>query len=239
MSAVVAVLDVLNAREKASLLWLIVFIAFCAFRSKRDRDLARSLAGLARAFFQWKLQLVFVSALLYCAGFVALAAWIGVLHMMAAKDALYWFFTVGIVLVGRAISHARPFDPKFYRNLLRDAIKLTILFEFLVNLYTFPLLVELILVPAVFAATIMQGVASSSPGSPAQKLFDGILTIIGLALVTYVIVRAIVDPPSIFTRENAEMLLVAPVLTIAFVPLLAALGWISRYERNKLRATLH
>jgi hypothetical protein len=231
---IVAILDVLNAREKAGLLWLVVIVAYGSFTG--GRDVASSFANVVRAFFQWKLQVVLVSAAAYCAGVILVAAWAGLWHATAATETVYWFFTGGVVLVGRAISHAKPSDPGFYRTLLDNAIRFTILIELLVNLYVFPFLVELILVPVILAFVLMQVLAASSASyDAARKPIDGVLTIIGLVLLTYAAVKAITDPSSLFTRENAETLLVAPALTVAFVPLLWAWAWISRREQENLR----
>jgi hypothetical protein len=61
----------------------------------------------------------------------------------SCEGTAYWFFTGGVILIGRAVSDAKPSDPGFYRKVLRDAIRFTILIEFLVNLYVFPFAVEL------------------------------------------------------------------------------------------------
>jgi hypothetical protein len=234
VGAIVAALDVLNAREKAGVLWLLVIIAYGTL--KGGRNVTSSLANVIRAFFQWKLQLIFMSAATYCAVVVLLASWAGIWHTTAAKETAYWFITGGVVLVGRAVSHAKPSDPSVYRELMRDAIRFTILIEFLVNLWVFPFLVELILVPVVLAFVLMQIVAASSPSyDAARKPIDGVLTIVGFGLLTYATVKAITDPSALFTRENAETLLVAPALTVAFVPLLWAWAWISRREQENLR----
>jgi len=121
VDTIVGALDVLNAREEAGLFWLLAIIAYASF--KGGRAVASSFGDVVRAFFHWKLQLIFVSAAAYCAGVVLLAAWAGVWHTTAAKETAYWFFTGGLVLVGRAVSQAKPSDPGFDRKLLRDALR--------------------------------------------------------------------------------------------------------------------
>lgn len=84
MGTTVALLDVLNAREQAALLWLLAIVAYGTF--KGGRDVTSSFANVVGTLFHWKLQLIFVSAAAYCAGVVFLAAWAGVWHMTAAKE---------------------------------------------------------------------------------------------------------------------------------------------------------
>jgi len=62
VSTTVAVLDVLNSREKAALLWMLALIGYATF--KGGRNVTASFADVARAFFQPKLLLVFGSAAL-------------------------------------------------------------------------------------------------------------------------------------------------------------------------------
>jgi hypothetical protein len=172
----------------------------------------------------------------YCGGVVVLAAWMGLWHTTALKETVYWFVTGGVVLVGRAVTHAKPSDPGFYKNLLRQAVLFTILIEFLVNLYVFPFLIELILMPIMLLFIGLQVVAAYDPAhAPARKVIDGVVATIGFILLGYAAAAAIRDSSGLFTRENAETLLIAPALTFAFVPLLWAWGWISRREQENLR----
>jgi hypothetical protein len=236
VSTIVAVLDVLNSREKAALLWILALVAYATVRG--GQTVASSFVDVVRAFLQPKLLLVFGSAAFYCAGLVLLAAWVGLWHTTASKETVYWFVTGGLVLVGRAVAHAKPSDPGFYKNLLRQAVRFTILIEFLVNVYVFPLVIELILVPIIILFVGMQVVAAYDPAQAAvRKLVDGALATIGFILLSYAAVAAILDPSGLFTRENAETLLVAPALTLAFVPLLWTWAWVSRRERENLRRT--
>jgi hypothetical protein len=138
--------------------------------------------------------------------------------------------------VGRAVAHAKPSDPSFYRTLLRQALRFTIVIEFLMNLYVFPFVVELILVPIILLFVGLQVVAAYDPEhAPVRKAVDGVLATIGFILLGYAAVVAILDPSGLLTRENAETLLVAPALTCAFVPLLWAWAWVSRREQENLR----
>jgi cytochrome bd-type quinol oxidase subunit 2 len=115
-------------------------------------------------------------------------------------------------------------------------VRFTIVVEFLVNLYVFPFLIELVLVPIIVLFAGMQVVAAAEPAhASARRAIDGALIALGLLLLTYAAVEAIRDPSALFTRENAETLLVAPALTFAFVLLLWAWARISRREQENLR----
>ncbi len=57
----------------------------------------------------------------------------------------------------------------------------------------------------------------------------------GFGLMLWVAVEAATSPHALLTRENAEDLLLAPVLTLAFVPYLQLVSWHSRRELESLR----
>lgn len=70
MSAIVAVLDVLNSREKAAVLWMLALGAYATVRG--GQTVASLLVDVVRAFLQPKLLLVFGSAALSAPGWCSL-----------------------------------------------------------------------------------------------------------------------------------------------------------------------
>ena len=234
MSTSVAFLDVLDNREKAGVIWLGVIIGYGTF--KNWLGVKSSARATARAFLTWKLLLLFGTAAVFCAGVVLAASWLGLWHTSATKETIYWFFTGGFVLIDRAVTRGKPSDPQFYRWLLTQAVRFTILIEFLVNLYMFPFLVELIVVPLIVALVMAQVVAASDAALTAvRKPVEWMLGLMGFFLLVHVAVEAIAGPPALLARENLETLLIAPALTVAYIPFLAVWAWIARWEEERLR----
>jgi hypothetical protein len=224
-------LDFLNSREKAILLWTIALLAFAAVKAD---GFASSLMSVLRAIAEPKLMLLFGSAALYCAILVLAASEASLWHTTATKETVYWFFGGGVVLVGRAVVAATT-DPAFLKKLLGQALRLAIVIEFLVNLYVFPLAVELLLVPFVLLFVMLEVVAASDPTyAQVHGLVNGVLVAIGLGLLAYVAFSALSDLGGFLTRDNGERFLVAPALTVAFIPFLYCVGWLSRREQANL-----
>ena len=214
------------------MLWLVVIVVFAAIKSD---GLGSSFWGALRALAAPKLLLLFSTAAVYSGALVVLANEAGFWHTSATKATVYWFFGTAVILVGNA-TQVSPDDPAFVRKLLRGSLKFTILVEFLVNLYVFPLVVELVLVPLLFLFIGMQVVAEHEPNmAPVRKVINGVLGTIGVGLMLYVAVRALGDWGGFWTRENAEDFLVAPVLTLALIPFLCLVAWVSRWELENLR----
>jgi hypothetical protein len=237
MTDSLALLDFFNSREKAILFWTVVLVAIVIV--KANRDLGESFLAVLRAFAKPKLLLLFGSAALYCAAITFLAKEAGLWHTTALKETAYWFLASGVVLVGNA-TQADPDDPDYYRDLLRKAVRYTILVEFLVNLYVFPLGVELVLVPILFMFFAMQLVVTHDRGNAEKALpiIDGVLVVVGVLLLAYVAVSAVADLGGLLTRENAEKLLLPVALTLALVPLLHMVARVSQWELAKLRKSL-
>jgi hypothetical protein len=240
MSGTLAFLDLLNAREKAIVLWFVALVVFAAIKSD---GLGSSFLGVLRALASHKLLLLFGAAAVYSGGLVFFGNGglvffgneVGLWHTSATKATIYWFFGTAVILVGNA-TQVSPDDPAFIRRLLRGSLKLTILVEFLVNLYVLPMVVELLLVPLPFMLIGTQVVVEHEPNlAPARKVINGVLGAIGVAVTLYLGVRVLGDWSGFWTRKNAEGFLVAPVFTLGLVPFLCLVAWESRRELDNLR----
>jgi hypothetical protein len=227
--------DFLNSREDAILVWAVIILGFVL--SKDPRGIGGSFLSVLRGLLHLKLLLLFGSALVYTAAVVYAAARFGLWHAAALKETVYWFFGAGVVLVGGAVSRPSTTDADFIRRVLRRVIAVTVFIEFAANLYAFPLAIELVAVFVVVLFSGMQVAAQydSSVIPAARRFIDGILTVVGFCFLVYFVVRALTDLDGFLTRENAEDFLVGPVLTVALIPFLYGVAWISRREQQTLR----
>jgi hypothetical protein len=94
--------------------------------------------------------LVFGAAVGYTLLLVLGASVVGLWHVTALKETLYWFFGGGVVLVSSAITLGAS-DPQPFRKLAFRAVGLTIVFwyfvEVLADFYVLPLAIELLSYP--------------------------------------------------------------------------------------------
>lgn len=227
---VLALLDFLDSREEAVLVWTLIAFGFAVV--KVDGFLA-SVGGILRVLCG-KLLLPFVLLASYCAGVVIAAQALGLWHTTAIKETVYWFFGTGVLLVGGAIESAN--DPNWARRILRPALRLTLIVEFLVNLYVFPVGLEMALVPFVVLLVLVEAVAALDPAhAPTQRFSRSVVTTIGVGLLAYVLVSVFSDLSGFLTRENAEDFLLAPALTLVSFPILfVVVRWV-RWDTAALR----
>ena len=144
-----------NNREIATALWLIVFIAWAMGKV----DIRKSLAGVVRAFFRFKILVFVCPMLLYVAVVVTLLATIGFWKIYLLKDTIVWFCVVAIAMVMRFVTSED--SEKILLKVLSDNIKIIIFIEFLVNTYTFSLPAELVILPVVALVAALDAVASA------------------------------------------------------------------------------
>lgn len=138
--------------------------------------------------------------------------------------------------MGDAVTRA-PRDLGFVRRVLKRLLAITLVLEFIVNVYALPLGYELVGILVVFVFVGMQTVAQHDESlDPRVRTFiDGVLVIVGLVYLIHFAVRVFADLDGFLTRENAEDFLVGPVLTIALIPFLYGVGWASRRDQENLR----
>jgi hypothetical protein len=226
-----AAFDFLNSREKAIVIWAVILVGFAAYKSD---GLGSSLGAVLRSRFVTKLILLFGTATAYCAALVLAASKLGLWDTSAIKATIYWFFGTGVVLVGSAVTGRD--DPDFLTKLVRRGVRFTLIVDFLVGFYVFPLAVELLIVPFILLFVGMQVVAENNATLAAAKgAIDAVLIALGFGLMLWVAIEAATNPHALLTRGSAEDLLLAPALTLGFVPYLQLVAWRSRRELEDAR----
>lgn len=91
-----------------------VIVSYAFF--KKPSGVGRALWKCGRALAQWKLLVLFGSAVLYSALIVYGAKRIDLWHEEALKVMIYWLIATGIVLLGEAVGRADPGGPAFRRR---------------------------------------------------------------------------------------------------------------------------
>jgi hypothetical protein len=224
----------LNSREDAFLLWSLIILGLVFY--KDPRGTATAVWGGVRALCTPKLLLLYGSAALYSAGVVLLASRLDLWHRSALRETIYWFLGTAVVLVGYAVTH--PPGDKLFLKILRRALAVTIIVEFAVNLYVFPLLVEIILIALVLLFFGMQAFAQrdSTIDAATRKAIDVVILAIGVFLLASFAVRALSDLEGFLSRDTAERLLVVPLFTLTLIPFLFLVAWYSQRELGNMRA---
>lgn len=217
----------LNSREQAFVIWTVVVLVLALVAVPAVRPQLWNLLKLAVSPL---LGVMFGLSMLYAAGVAVALARFGLLYPTAPKDVAVWYCGVGIPLLFRASQH------QGVTRSLREAIALTGLLTFIVNLYVFPLLLELVIVPLIALAVMMQAVASTKKEfAQVDGMLTGILAAFGPGVLAYALVSTVADPRSLIAADTWEKFFLPLELTASFIPFAAGLAWYTRWDTNRTR----
>lgn len=178
----------LSTREVALGAWLVVFAVWVVFQPK----LRESAWHVVRAALVPKLAWMWLALALSTLLLVQLLEQLGVWTMAGTGATGVWFAFTAIaypIQFGDASRH-RQLLP----TLFRDSITALVLVELLVDSYTFPLPVELVLVPAFTFVAIMGALAEiRHEHRQVARLFNGVQATFASAIIFFAFKSAIAD----------------------------------------------
>ena len=215
----------LSNREIALLIWLAVFlVGVIVYRPTR-----RSLGPLFKLIFFSKVSIILLFMLAYVSFIALILHWLSLAHWWMLKDALFWFFGTAIILVFNTNKAAE--EEHYFKKLALDTLTFAVVLDFIVNLYTFNLAVELVLMLFLAIVAALAAVAATKDEyKPAKKFLNGVLVVVGFGLLSYSLAKIFADLRSFATVKNLEDFLTPISLTLTLLPFLYGVALYSAYE---------
>lgn len=212
-------------REIATAIWLGIFLAF-ALTKKPVRE---ALLQVVKVFFQWKILTLVAFMILYTAGIVWLLYVTNLWNVALLKDTIIWFCFSDAALAFSILSSQH--EENVFSRTLSDNVKVVVVLEFLVNTYTFSLPVELALVPFATFVAMMDVIARADARySAVAKITTGLQAVIGVAILIVAVVKAVANFESLQTVDSIRQVLLAPVLSVLFAPLIYFMLLYTKYD---------
>ena len=177
---------VLTNREVATLVVLGLGLGWL-LRRARGTDRSSSLRGLLSALLQWQVLVPLVLYLVWMGTVLIWAAEIGLWSSDLWKPTVLWLLLTGFGLLfkfPKAIS-----EPGFFRQVLLRTVGIVAVVEYVANLASFPLWVE---VPTQALAVLFALLAVSGDDpkhAPVRMVANGYLGILGLSTVAWTVWR--------------------------------------------------
>src|SRR5690606_29830316 len=134
-------MELFNTREIAVGMWLSTLLVLGLSKDK----IRSAMFGVIGAFCQKKLLIVLTLMTGYIGLIVYGLAQLGLWDFSQTKNTLLWASTVAPVSLFRVPAMAE--DEDYFKKALVDNFKVIAVFEFVVTFYTFPLWIELIVIP--------------------------------------------------------------------------------------------
>lgn len=220
----------LDNRELASLILLGGLLAFALTRP----GVRSSMRRVLKMFFHPKILLPVLLYLGIETGLVWLAALIGLwdFHLLSATILWVAFSGVGLLF---SVNEAGE-DPQFFRKRTRQIVAGAAFYEFFLNIKSFSLPIELILVLVVSVVAMMQVLAiSRAEFTNLRKPLNIFLSLIGLGLLAATLVDLIANWKAVDFEVLGQTLLLPVWLTLATLPYIYFLALFAGYELAFMR----
>ena len=192
-----------------------------------NKGTRQSVRSVISSFF--KLSKWYFTMLIYIAGVVFLFYKLKIWDLSLLKNTIYWAFGGAFILffnVNKALENEKHFIKVF-----KDCFKLIIIVEFLSNLYSFNLVIELISIPIlVFTGAILAFSENKPEHNSVRKFFNGVLIFYGLGVVVFSIIQIAGNINSVITIKNLTSLLFGSAMTLSLIPFLYFLALYMAYE---------
>lgn len=222
--------NLFNNREIATGIWLIVVIFF----GMMNKPIRNSFRQVLESFLRVKIVISILLMVLYVGLGVLLLYRLHLWDTSLLKDSIYWFLFSGFVLVMNLMSGSDY--TVFFRKTIIGCFKVIVFIQFLLNFYTLPLFVELLLVPVLlFLVAASEYTGNKAEYVVTKKFFDTIMAIIGFAVAVFVAKSVYKYYSGLFTTQVLLSVLLPIWLTFLFFPFLYVAKLISDYEMLFIR----
>jgi len=225
MTDIIFFINTLNGREKAVIVWFLIFL----FWALSQKNIRTSMLGVLKAFFQKKIITVFLAMFVYIFFIILLFSKLQIWNASLTKDTGFWILGSAFVLLMN-VNNATQ-DDHHFKKILIDNLKLILVLEFIITLYSFNFWIEMLFVPVMFLIVAMGAVAEiKKEYLPVKKLIDNILSFIGIFLIIFAISKVIGDYQGFLTANNLRSFVLPPLMTLAYIPFLYIFALIMAYE---------
>jgi len=215
----------LTTREIATLIWLgIVAVILLVMPTMRQ-----PLLGLLRAFAQKTILPVLAFFALYVGAMIWFLHAICIWDWDQLKNTIIW--TVSVALISVLRSNNIPDEPDYFRKWITENFQILAFVQFLINLYTYPLWAELLVIPFV---TLLTGIIALGDRDPKTKqavsVLTNILALFSLAFFGLALVMTVVDFWNYATIRTWRDFYTPILLTLLFLPFIFVLYVLMSYE---------
>jgi hypothetical protein len=234
--------SIFNNREIASMIWLIIFAILVVSKSGR-RSAFRSLSGLVRNFFKWVIVVPLLSMILYMAILIFVLGIIGFWDVSALKDTVFW--VLGVAIIGMFCANDVGKKEGFFREMILNNLKLIAVLEFILNIYTFNLWIELLLlVPSLTIVRMLKTVSefkvkTESGYSQVDSVLGYLLGLTGIVLAIIAIYKTINNFNEFATIYTLRDFLLPVVLSVLYLPFVYAWALFLAYDNLFRRINVH
>lgn len=220
----------LDNRELSFIIWGI--LAFLLLLIKKE--IRTSLFGILKILATPSIVITNIFMLSYVAVVIFFLIKSSFWDTSLLKGTILWILFIAFPLFFKANKVNQ--QKHYFKDLLKENIKVILILEFLTNLYVFHISIELIILPfAIFIGGMSAYAEIKKEYSSIKKLADYTIGILGVATIIYVIYNIIYDFESFANYDNLKSFLLPILLTILFIPAIYFQALFMNYEITFVR----
>lgn len=220
------IISFFTTREWASITLILLFVLLSA----RTRSVRRSISGVVKAFFHWKILLPIICAQLYLSIFAYVLYENELWNMTILRETMFFLFYTSISLIFKYNSNSQRIAS--VKGIVEDTIKATLIVEFYLNIHTFSYWIELI-IQFLLALLFLLGAVNKRETQELEKTYGCTQTLfycLSISLLIYSIYLSVEQWRENFSSQNIVSLLFPIIATLAYWPFLYILSVIKVYE---------
>lgn len=226
-------MDILNNREIAVALWILVILVY-VFSSSKMAAVRNAFKGVLAALFIRKIMLVLCLMVAYMAIIIYWLSALELWNFEQLKNTVFWCISVGFMSLFKLEEIKK--DKLFFRHSVLDNLKLLAILQFVVGVYTFSLCVEVLLFPVLALLGAMLAIAETDEKHHQVKIIlEYCLTSFGVVLIIYTLYMLITNFGEFGKEKTAYDFFIPPVLTIFYLPFIFFMLVYSTYEQVFVR----
>lgn len=145
------------------------------------------------------------------------------------KDAIFWYLFIGFPLIFRFATNENQI--RIFKKVFFENFQLILIAEFIINFYTLPLILELILLPILFFLTVSDLILNKKEEFKSiAKFFENLKVFVGFLILTYAVFEVIKNWDSFLNITTLQAFLLPIILTLLYLPFLYFLVLYSNYD---------
>lgn len=219
------IFSIFNAREQAIIIWLVTILILGCFNQK----IRESLFSFFKILFSFKVLLILLLMALYGSLMVLILYKLNLWDFSLLKNTIIYGIGIGIVML---MNYERATKEQyFFKSVVFQNLKITLLLDFIINLYVFSLFAELVLLPIITLISCLAVVAGSKKEyTPVKKVMDFILASIGIYFILNAGVNIATNFQAFATIHNLKDFLIIPLFSVIYTPFVYIFAVIAGYE---------
>lgn len=206
-------MSIFSNRELAVAIWLIVLFILSLLKE----NIRQSYQKVLKSFFNFKILIYILVSVVYFLIIIMLINCKYRLDLSQLKDAIIWFIASGLVLTANTFSSKST--KNIIENLIINNLKLIVLLEYIIATYTFSFFVEIFSFPIILFIVLMSAVSQTDEKYiSVYKIFNGLQIFIGLLIICFSIYSAVLDYKGLIGKTSLVNILLPILYMILYFP---------------------